>query len=38
MGTRKSDSGQILGTNALRAASETATRVIAQEEMELEHL
>ena len=38
MGTRKSDSGQILGTNELRAASETATRVIAQEEMELENL
>lgn len=38
MGTRKSNSVQILGTNALPAASETATRVIAQEEMELENL
>ena len=38
MGTRKSDSCQILGTTALRTASETATRVIAQEEMELENL
>ena len=38
MGTRKSNSGQIWGTNVLHAASETATRVIAQEEMELENL